>query len=130
MQADSDALVLTKGDRLIDQLVQAVVQRHLVALRSERLVRYMNGMDHTRKRPGAQLTEDLVRASTASCSRLTDRHLLREFAHSRKALEDQMRHLETKAGKRQPYLGGGGDQGSRNGRPKGSRNKRTEGRAI
>ena len=63
---------------------------------------YMNELDHRRERPGELLTAELVRISTASFRRQTDRYLLRDFAQSRRALEEHMRKLETKAKRRRP----------------------------
>ena len=97
---DLDGFILTRGQRLTDMLVQALVHSrsgaHSVGSRAKVLREYIEELDGD----GEAMVEAFVAAYLHSFSRLRNVNRLRHAATSRRTLEAYIRNLEISAGRR------------------------------
>ena len=100
---DMDGLLLTRGQLLVDTLIQALIHhpthfRHTIAARRLLLVNYIKRM----RGDGAERIRNLKRIYLHSFDKPQDIHRLRRAAQSRKDLEAYIEKLEIACGKREP----------------------------
>ena len=100
---DYEGLLLTRGQRLVDALIQALIHKptrvmHTIPATTGILSSYIKRM----RGNGGVLIQDLKGAYVHSFRKPQDIHRLKSAARSRKALESYIEKLEIATGKRVP----------------------------
>jgi hypothetical protein len=92
-------LLLTRGQRCVDALVQALVHGKRIGAATTQLRVYVRSLENGGARIGEAMALRLKSAYRAAFMRTSDIHLLRAAADARLATETYVRALEIRSGK-------------------------------